>query len=66
MSEELDKFLKFLNYQIDQKNKFESVVRKIPMFKNKLEEKHYTILKMIDVNRREIYNMLLKEFNTFR
>ncbi|MFX0058163.1 MAG: hypothetical protein ACFE85_12760 [Candidatus Hodarchaeota archaeon] len=63
MSEELDRFLKFLNYQIDQKNRFENVVRKIPLFKNKIEESHYTILKMIDINRREIYKMLLKEFN---
>jgi hypothetical protein len=63
MSKDLDRFLKFLNYQIDQKNKFENVVRKIPLFKNKIQESHYTILKMIDINRREIYKMLLEEFN---
>ena len=66
MSEELNRFIKFLNYQIDQKNKFENVVRKIPLFKNKLEDSHYTILKMVDINRREIFKMLLKEFNTIK
>jgi len=66
LSEELNRFIKFLNYQIDQKNKFENVVRKIPLFKNKLEDSHYTILKMVDINRREIFKMLLKEFNTIK
>ncbi|MFW9937998.1 MAG: hypothetical protein ACFFD5_10135 [Candidatus Thorarchaeota archaeon] len=64
MSEELNRFLRFLNYQIDQKNKFDNIVRKIPLFKNELEDSYHTILKMIDINRREIFKMLLKEFKT--
>jgi len=61
--EEENNFVEYLKYQIDQKNKFDNVVRKIPLFKNKIQECHYTVLKMIDINRREIYDMLLKEFN---
>ena len=63
MIEEENNFVEYLKYQIDQKNKFDNVVRKIPLFKNQLQESHYTVLKMIDINRRDIYNMLLTEFN---
>jgi len=63
MIEDDNNFLEYLNYQIDQKNRFDNVVRKIPLFKNKLQECHYTVLKMIDVNRRDMYQMLLNEFN---
>lgn len=63
MIEDDNNFLEYLNYQIDQKNRFDNVVRKIPLFKNKLQECHYTVLKMIDVNRRDMYQMLLHEFN---
>jgi len=66
--EEENNFLEFLKYQIIQKNKFEHVVRKIPLFKSMIQERHKTILKMInkfeDVRRREVYNMLVHEFNT--
>jgi len=66
--EEETNFLEFLKYQITQKNKFEHVVRKIPLFKSMIQERHKTILKMInkfeDVRRREVYNMLVQEFNT--
>ena len=59
--------MEFLNYQIGQKNKFEDVVRKIPIFKSMIQERHKTILKMIDkfenVRRREAYNILVQEFN---
>jgi len=64
MIEEENKFLEFLKYQISQKNRFDNVIRKIPLFKNKIEDCHYTILKMIDIRRREIYNMLVNEFNS--
>lgn len=64
MIEEQNKFLEFLNYQIIQKNRFDNVIRKIPIFKNKIEDCHYTILKMIDIHRREIYEMLVHEFNS--
>jgi hypothetical protein len=66
--EEENNFLEFLKYQITQKNKFEHIVRKIPIFKSMIQERHKTILKMInkfeDVRRREVYNMLVHEFNT--
>jgi hypothetical protein len=65
--EEECKYLEYLEYQISLKNKFENVVRKIPMFKSKIQEGHTTVLKMInkmeDVRRREIYNILINEFN---
>ena len=67
MIEEENNFLEFLNYQITQKNKFEHVVRKIPLFKSMIQERHKTILKMIDkfeaIRRREVYSMLIHEFN---
>ena len=67
MIEEESNFLEFLNYQIIQKNKFEHVVRKIPIFKSMMQERHQTIVKMIDkfadVRRREVYDMLVDEFN---
>ena len=60
-------FLEYLNYQIIQKNKFEHVVRKIPLFKSMIQERHKPIVKMIDkfedVRRREVYNILVEEFN---
>ena len=68
MIEEECNYLEFLNYQIDLKNKFENVVRKIPMFKSMIQESHTTVLKMIDkmenVRRREVYNLLVHEFNS--
>jgi len=67
LTEKENSFLEFLNYQIGQKNKFEDVVRKIPIFKSMIQERHKTILKMIDkfenVRRREAYTILVKEFN---
>ena len=67
MIKEENNFLEFLNYQIIQKNKFEHVVRKIPIFKSMIQERHKTILKMIDkfedVRRREVYDILVQEFN---
>ena len=68
MFDEDNKFLEYLNYQIDQKNKFDSIIRKIPMFKSMIQDGHKTVLKMIskfeDVRRREIYHMLLQEFGS--
>jgi len=65
--EEENNFLEFLHYQIIQKNKFEHVIRKIPLFKSMIQERHKTIVKMIDKfedsRRREVYNMLVDEFN---
>ncbi len=67
MIEKENSFVEFLNYQSVQKNKFEDVVRKIPIFKSMIQERHKTILKMIDkfenVRRREAYTILVKEFN---
>ena len=67
MTEKENSFLEFLSYQIIQKNKFDDVVRKIPMFKSMIQDRHKTILKMIDkfenVRRREAYNILVKEFS---
>ncbi len=69
MREKENNFLEFLNYQINQKNKFDDVVRKIPIFKSMIQERHKTILKMINkfekVRRREVYNTLVHEFNKF-
>ncbi len=69
MKEEESNFLEYLNYQIIQKNKFDDVVRKIPIFKSMIQDRHKTILKMIDkfenVRRREVYNLLVNEFNKF-
>ena len=69
MEEKENNFLEFLNYQIIQKNKFDDVVRKIPIFKSMIQERHKTILKMIDkfenVRRREVYDLLVHEFNKF-
>ena len=68
MITEENNFVEFLKYQITQKNKFEHIVRKIPLFKSMIQERHKTILKMIDkfedVRRREVYDMLVQEFNT--
>jgi hypothetical protein len=65
--EEENNFLDFLKYQIIQKNKFEHVVRKIPLFKSMIQERHKTIVKMIDkfedVRHREVYDVLVQEFN---
>ncbi len=67
MIEEENNFLEFLKYQITQKNKFENVIRKIPLFKSMIQERHKTILKMInkfeDVRRREVYDLLVHQFN---
>ena len=69
MREKENNFLEYLTYQISQKNKFDDVVRKIPIFKSMIQERHKTILKMINkfekVRRREVYNMLVHEFNKF-
>ena len=69
MEEKENNFLEFLSYQIIQKNKFDDVVRKIPLFKSMIQERHQTILKMIDkfenVRRREVYSLLVHEFNKF-
>jgi len=69
LKEEESNFLEYLNYQIIQKNKFDDVVRKIPIFKSMIQDRHKTILKMIDkfenVRRREVYNLLVNEFNKF-
>ena len=69
MREKENNFLEYLNYQISQKNKFDDVVRKIPIFKSMIQERHKTILKMINkfekVRRREVYNTLVHEFNKF-
>lgn len=48
---------------MNQKSRFDKVVRKIPLFKNQIQDCHYTILKMIDIRRREIYDMLVQEFS---
>jgi hypothetical protein len=53
-------FYEFLKYQIGQKKEFNGNVRKIPLFKNKTQDHYFTILKMTDIHRRDIYSLLMK------
>ena len=58
-------FYEYLKFQIVQKREFNGTVRKIPLFKNKTQEHYFTILKMTDIHRRDIYSLLMKNFEKF-
>ncbi len=58
-------FYENLKFQIIQKKEFNGLVRKIPLFKNKTQDNYFTILKMTDIHRREIYSILMKDFSQF-
>ena len=62
MSEE-NHFYENLKFQIIQKREFNGTIRKIPLFKNKNQDDYFTILKMTDIHRREIYSLLMNNFN---
>jgi hypothetical protein len=55
-------FYENLKFQIVQKKEFNGTVRKIPLFKNKTQDDYFTILKMTDIHRRDIYGMLMKDY----
>ena len=61
MSQE-NHFYENLKFQIVQKREFNGTVRKIPLFKNKIQDHYFTILKMTDIHRREIYSLLMNDF----
>lgn len=62
MSEE-NHFYENLKFQIIQKREFNGTIRKIPLFKNKNQDNYFTILKMTDIHRREIYSLLMNGIN---
>ena len=62
MSEE-NHFYENLKFQIIQKREFNGTIRKIPLFKNKNQDDYFTILKMTDIHRREIYSLLMTNIN---
>jgi len=66
LSEEVNKFLEYLTYQIEQKNKFNNLIkRKVPIYRQ-LEECDHNIVTIIDkfekLRRRDIYSTLVQEF----
>lgn len=56
-------FYENLKFQIVQKREFNGTVRKIPLFKNLTQDHYFTILKMTDIHRREIYSLLMKNLD---
>jgi hypothetical protein len=54
-------FYNNLKFQIVQKREFNGTVRKIPLFKNRIQDHYFTILKMTDIHRREIYSLLMRD-----
>jgi hypothetical protein len=62
-----NKFVEYLRFQINRKFKSDYLIKNIPMFHAKLEDSNFKILKMIDhfedVRRRDIYTLLVHEFN---
>jgi hypothetical protein len=57
-------FYENLKFQIIQKREFNGTIRKIPLFKNKNQDDYFTILKMTDIHRREIYSLLMNNVNS--
>ena len=59
-------FLKYLEYQINIKNRNEQFFKKIPSFESQINEKNSKIIRMInefdDIRRRDVYNLLVEEF----
>jgi hypothetical protein len=62
-----NRFIEYLRFQINRKFKSDQVVKKIPMFRAKLDDSNAKILQMIDyfedMKRRDIYAYLVQEFN---
>lgn len=67
MLENENRFIEYLRFQINRKFKSDHVVKKIPMFRAKLDDSNAKILQMIDyfedMKRRDIYTHLVQEFN---
>lgn len=67
MLENENRFIEYLRFQINRKFKSDQVVKKIPMFRAKLDDSNAKILQMIDyfedMKRRDIYAYLVQEFN---
>jgi hypothetical protein len=62
-----NRFIEYLRFQINRKFKSDQVVKKIPMFRAKLDDSNAKILQMIDyfedMKRRDVYAYLVQEFN---
>lgn len=62
-----NKFVEYLRFQISQKYKSDHIVKNISMFHTQLEDRNEKIIQMIDfyedMKRKDIYNLLVKEFN---
>lgn len=67
MLENENRFVEYLRFQINQKYKSDKIVKNIPVFHAKLEDSNQKILHMInyfeDMKRRDIYALLVHEFN---
>ena len=67
MLENENRFIEYLRFQINRKFKSDQVVKKIPMFRAKLDDSNAKILQMIDyfedMKRRDVYAYLVQEFN---
>ena len=66
MEEQNSNFIRYLEYQINIKDKNEQFVRKFPSFESQINEKNSKIIKMIDefddMRHREVYSLLVEEF----
>ena len=62
----MNRFIEFLTYQTNLKNKSENLFKKIPFLESQLEEKGNKIEIMIeefeDIRRRDVYSLLVQEF----
>ncbi|TFG18008.1 MAG: hypothetical protein EU531_01380 [Promethearchaeota archaeon] len=67
MVENENKFVEYLRFQISQKYKSDHIVKNISMFHTQLEDRNEKIIQMIDfyedMKRKDIYNLLVQEFN---
>lgn len=66
MEKKNSNFLRYLEYQINAKNRSEQFIRKIPSFEAQINEKTTKVIKMIDefddMRRRDVYTLLVEEF----
>lgn len=66
MEEQNNNFLRYLEYQINIKNRSEHLIKRIPSFESQINEKNSRITNMIgefdDVRRRDFYILLVEEF----
>ena len=62
-----NKFVEYLRFQISQKYKSDQIVKNISMFHTQLEDRNEKMIQMIDfyedMKRKDIYNLLVQEFN---